>query len=76
MTDIRSLVPEWVRTLTPYSPGMPIEDFAAILNAEPRALWRLQTMQAAKDAVKACLGRRGWAALRMALLRLRYARET
>jgi len=57
-------------------PGMLIEDFAAILNAEPRALWRLQMMQAAKDAVKACIGRRGWAALRAPLLRLRYARET
>ena len=57
-------------------PGMPIEDFAAILNAEPRALWRLQMEQAAKDAVKACLGRRGWAALRTPLLRLLYARET
>ena len=26
MTDVRSLVPEWVRTLTPYAPGMPIEE--------------------------------------------------
>jgi len=57
-------------------PGMPIERFAAILNGEPRALWRLQMEQAAKDAVKACLGRRGWAALRTPLLRLLYARET
>jgi peptidoglycan/xylan/chitin deacetylase (PgdA/CDA1 family) len=57
-------------------PGMPLVDFVAILNAEPRALWRLQMEQAAKDAVKACLGRRGWAALRAPLLRLRYARET
>ena len=24
--DIRALVPEWVRTLTPYPPGMPIEE--------------------------------------------------
>ncbi len=24
--DIRSLVPEWIRTLTPYPPGMPIEE--------------------------------------------------
>jgi len=24
--DIRNLVPEWVRTLTPYPPGMPIEE--------------------------------------------------
>ena len=57
-------------------PGMPLEDFAAILNAEPRALWPLQMTQAAKDAAKACLGRRGWAALRTPLLRMRYARET
>jgi peptidoglycan/xylan/chitin deacetylase (PgdA/CDA1 family) len=57
-------------------PGMPIERFAAILNAEPRTLWRLQMEQAAKDAVMACLGRRGWAVLRMPLLRLRYPRET
>jgi histidinol-phosphate aminotransferase len=26
MTDIRTLAPEWVRTLTPYPPGMPIEE--------------------------------------------------
>ena len=26
MTDVRSLVPEWVRTLVPYAPGMPIEE--------------------------------------------------
>jgi histidinol-phosphate aminotransferase len=26
MTDIRHLVPEWVRTLTPYPPGKPIEE--------------------------------------------------
>ncbi len=24
--DVRSLVPEWIRTLTPYPPGMPIEE--------------------------------------------------
>jgi peptidoglycan/xylan/chitin deacetylase (PgdA/CDA1 family) len=57
-------------------PDMPIEQFAAILNAEPRALWRLQTVAAVKDAVKACIGRRAWAALRVPLLRLRYPRET
>src|SRR5262249_46114687 len=26
MTDVRGLLPEWVRTLTPYPPGMPIEE--------------------------------------------------
>jgi len=26
VTDVRSLVPEWVRTLVPYAPGMPIEE--------------------------------------------------
>jgi histidinol-phosphate aminotransferase len=26
MTDVRALLPEWIRTLTPYPPGMPIEE--------------------------------------------------
>ena len=26
MSDVRSFVPEWVRSLTPYSPGKPIEE--------------------------------------------------
>src|SRR5262245_66322020 len=26
MFDVRNLVPEWVRTLTPYPPGKPIEE--------------------------------------------------
>ena len=26
MSDVRSLVPEWIRTLTPYAPGMPVEE--------------------------------------------------
>ena len=55
--------------------GMPIEVFAAIVNAERHALWRLQVIDAAKNTVKACLGRRGWAALRRPLLRLRYSQE-
>jgi hypothetical protein len=55
--------------------GMPVEQFAAIVNAEPRALWQLQTIEAAKDVVKACIGRRGWARLRDPLLRLRYSQE-
>lgn len=53
--------------------GMPIEDFAAIVNAEPRALWRPQMIDAAKNVAKAFLGRRGWAALRAPLLKLRYS---
>jgi peptidoglycan/xylan/chitin deacetylase (PgdA/CDA1 family) len=53
--------------------GMPIEDFAAIVNAEPRALWRPQMIDAAKNVAKACLGRRGWAFLRAPLLKLRYS---
>jgi peptidoglycan/xylan/chitin deacetylase (PgdA/CDA1 family) len=53
--------------------GMPVEAFAAIVNAEPRALWRLQVTEVTKNAVKACVGRRGWARLRAPLLRLRYA---
>jgi peptidoglycan/xylan/chitin deacetylase (PgdA/CDA1 family) len=55
--------------------GMPVEQFAAIVNAEARALWLLQTIEAAKDVVKACIGRRGWARLRDPLLRLRYSQE-
>ena len=55
--------------------GMPIEEFAAIANAEPRALWRLQMMEAAKSAVKACVGRRGWRRLRDPILRIRYPEE-
>jgi len=55
--------------------GMPIEDFAAIANGEPRALWRLQAIEAAKNTVKACVGRRGWNLLRAPLLRFRYSQE-
>ncbi|HJQ83425.1 MAG TPA: polysaccharide deacetylase family protein [Candidatus Binatia bacterium] len=56
--------------------GMPIEDFAAIANAEARALWRLQMVDTMKGAVKACVGRRGWRVLRNPLLRLRYSEES
>lgn len=56
----------------PGEPGMPVDEFAAIVNAERRALWRLQLVDAAKNAAKACLGRRGWNRLREPLLRLRY----
>ncbi len=53
--------------------GMPIDELTAILNAEPRALWTLQAVEAAKNAAKACLGRRGWNVLRTPLMRLRYS---
>jgi peptidoglycan/xylan/chitin deacetylase (PgdA/CDA1 family) len=53
--------------------GMETEDFAAILNAERRALWRLQTIEAVKNAGKAMLGRQVYGRLRAPLLRLRYA---
>jgi len=53
--------------------GLEVEDFLAILNAERRALWRLQVIEAAKNAAKALLGRRGWNRLRTPLLRLRWA---
>jgi peptidoglycan/xylan/chitin deacetylase (PgdA/CDA1 family) len=53
--------------------GLPLEEFVAIVNAEPRALWMLQAVDAAKNAAKACLGRRGWDRLRTPLLRSRYS---
>ncbi len=52
--------------------GMLIEEFVAILNAEPRALWRLQALETAKNAAKACLGVGGWQRLRAPWLALRY----
>jgi len=55
--------------------GMSLRSFAAIANAEPRALWRLQAIAAVKGAVKACVGRRAWRRLRVPLLRLRYSQE-
>jgi hypothetical protein len=54
---------------------MPIERFMAILDGAPRALWGLQAAEAAKNAVKACVGRRGWNRLRTPFLRLRYTLE-
>jgi peptidoglycan/xylan/chitin deacetylase (PgdA/CDA1 family) len=55
--------------------GMPIEEFVGILNAEPRALWTQQAVDLAKNAAKACLGRRGWNVLRTPIMRMRYAAE-
>ena len=52
--------------------GMPIEDFAAIVNSEAHALWRPQMIDAAKNVMKACLGRRAWNFVRAPLLKIRY----
>jgi peptidoglycan/xylan/chitin deacetylase (PgdA/CDA1 family) len=51
--------------------GMLVEEFAAILNAEPRALWRMQAIEVAKNTAKAWLGTEGWQRLRAPLLALR-----
>jgi peptidoglycan/xylan/chitin deacetylase (PgdA/CDA1 family) len=48
--------------------GMLIEEFSAIVNALPRALWRLQAVEAAKNAAKTCLGIHRWQRLRGPLL--------
>jgi hypothetical protein len=50
---------------------MLVDEFLSILRAEPRALWRLQAIEAAKNAAKACLGASGWQRLRTPLLALR-----
>ena len=42
-------------------------------NAERRALWRLQAIEAAKNAAKVCLGSGRWQRLRDPLLGIRYA---
>jgi len=57
------------------SPGMPVERFLAIVAGEPLSLWGLQAVEAAKNAVKRCIGRRGWNRLRTPFLRLRYTLE-
>ncbi len=51
--------------------GMLVDDFGAIVNATRRALWRMQAIEAAKNAAKACLGLQGWQRLREPLLALR-----
>ena len=51
--------------------GMLVEEFGSVLNAERRALWRLQAIEAAKSAAKACFGQSGWQRLRAPLLALR-----
>jgi peptidoglycan/xylan/chitin deacetylase (PgdA/CDA1 family) len=51
--------------------GLLVEEFASILNGERRALWRMQAVEAAKNAAKACLGQNGWQRLRAPLLAFR-----
>lgn len=51
--------------------GTPIEAVAAIADGEARALWRMQAVEAAKDVVKRCIGRRGWTRLREPILALK-----
>jgi peptidoglycan/xylan/chitin deacetylase (PgdA/CDA1 family) len=55
--------------------GLPVEQFVSIVEGKPRSLWGPQAADAAKNAVKACVGRRGWNRLRTPLLRLRYTLE-
>jgi peptidoglycan/xylan/chitin deacetylase (PgdA/CDA1 family) len=51
--------------------GLPAEEFASIVNGEARSLWRMQAVEAAKNAAKACLGVDGWQRLRAPLLALK-----
>jgi peptidoglycan/xylan/chitin deacetylase (PgdA/CDA1 family) len=51
--------------------GMASEEFASIAAGERRALWRMQAIETAKNAAKACLGADGWQRLRAPLLALR-----
>jgi peptidoglycan/xylan/chitin deacetylase (PgdA/CDA1 family) len=51
--------------------GMDADEFAGIVAAAPRALWRLQAVEAAKNAAKACLGSDRWQDVRASLLALR-----
>lgn len=51
--------------------GMTVDDVAAIAAGQPRALWRLQMSEGAKNVAKRCLGTRAWGRLREPLLALR-----
>jgi peptidoglycan/xylan/chitin deacetylase (PgdA/CDA1 family) len=51
--------------------GLAAEEFAAIVNGEARSLWRMQAVEVAKNAAKACLGVDGWQRLRAPLLALK-----
>jgi peptidoglycan/xylan/chitin deacetylase (PgdA/CDA1 family) len=57
------------------SADLSVERFVAIVDGAPRALWSIQAVEAAKNAVKACVGRRGWNRIRTPFLRLRYTME-
>jgi peptidoglycan/xylan/chitin deacetylase (PgdA/CDA1 family) len=50
--------------------GMLPEEFADIVAAAPRSLWRMQMVEAAKNVAKRCLGNGGWQRLRAPLLSL------
>ena len=51
--------------------GLLPEEFVTLVNTERRALWRMQALEAAKNAAKACLGVGGWQRLRAPLLALK-----
>jgi len=51
--------------------GTAIDEVAAITAGAPRALWRMQGVDAAKSAVKRVVGRRGWSRLRAPILALK-----
>lgn len=52
--------------------GMTAEEFGAIVEGRGRALWRLRTIDAAKNLGKGWLGSGGWQRLREPLLGLRH----
>jgi hypothetical protein len=51
--------------------GLAVDEFMAIADTHPRALWRLQAIEGAKGVAKRLLGVRGWGWLREPLLALR-----
>jgi len=55
----------------PIRRGMPVEEVGSIAAGEPRALWRMQSIEVVKNAAKRCLGASGWQRLRAPLLALR-----
>jgi peptidoglycan/xylan/chitin deacetylase (PgdA/CDA1 family) len=44
----------------PVRRGLAVDDVGAIAAGEPRALWRMQSVEVVKNAVKRCLGAGGW----------------
>jgi peptidoglycan/xylan/chitin deacetylase (PgdA/CDA1 family) len=55
----------------PVRRGLAVDDIGAIAAGEARALWRMQSVELVKNAVKRCLGAGGWQRLRAPLLSLR-----